>query len=90
MVAVLCDGGAVVDAVGERGVVIIIIYGGHHVGDDAGGNDDIERDLVEREGCRFVADGSERLFAVLHERIGADAADLSAHERGVGERVVFR
>lgn len=57
--AVLCDGGAVVDAVGERGVVIIIIYGGHHVETMLGGNDDVERDLVEREGCRFIADGSE-------------------------------
>ena len=64
MVAVLCDGGAVVDAVGEGGVVVVAVNRAHHVRDDAGRYNNVERHLVERE-RRFLFSYGFQSFCVV-------------------------
>ena len=72
---------AVVDAVGEGGVVRVAVNRAHHVRDDAGRYNNVERHLVERERRFLFSYGFQSLCAVFYQRVSAYQNGTLTEER---------
>ena len=76
---------AVVDAMCQGGIVVVFRHVGDHVGNDPGGNDDIENDLAQGFAVLVVLTACEGFLAIGEQRIGADFGQGNAHHWGMAE-----
>ena len=76
-------GVSVVEAVAQRRIIVVIVFSGGKVGNNAGAHDDIQRNFLNCFGNNIVFAVCQSLFAVFKQRRSAGTCQSAAQQRGV-------